>query len=221
MSDETPALPPPRSRVGCSFAVVLIVLILAAFAAFLITRMEAWTGRAADRVRQAFIDVAHLQPRVTVRDRVVFEQTTSTLELVVATRQTQVERETEHERLGSTKRIRLRGTYDVRAGFDLTKPFSVHVEGTRVIAEVPIPAILSVDQKEIEVLAMENGLWNRISPADLETELRTLPNEARVKAGLAGLQKEALDLFKRQLGEKLGPGFQVEVRVTHVPVDRL
>ena len=175
--------------------------------------METWPARAARQVREAFGEVAHLQPKITVKERVFFEQTASVLELTVASRATHVERELEHECLGSTKRIRLSGTYDVRAGFDLTKPFNVTVQDRKVTVEVPPPRILSVDQREIEVLSFENGLWNRVKPTDLEEELRALPLQARARATKAGLQKEALELFTKRLKERLAPQFEVEVKV--------
>ena len=212
MNEETPVM--RRSTLGCGLALVLIVLIIAGLIAYLFHRMETWPGRVAQQVREAFGEVAQLQPRITVKERVFFEQTASVLELVVASRTTHVERDFEHNWLGSTKRMRLSGSYDVRAGFDLTKPFNVSVDDNKVVVEVPPPRILSVDQKDIEVLAFENGLWNRVQPQDLEAELRTLPLQARARATEAGLQKEALELFTTRLKERLGPKFQVEVKVT-------
>jgi hypothetical protein len=192
---------------------VLIALIAAGLIAFIFYRMETWPARAARQVREAFGEVAQLQPKITVKERVFFEQTASVLELTVASRVTQVEREFDHSWLGSTKRLRLSGTYDVRAGFDLTKPFNVTVVDSKVTVEVPPPRILSVDQKDIEVLAFENGLWNRVQPQELEAELRTLPLHARARATEAGLQKEALELFTKRLKERLAPKYEVEVIV--------
>lgn len=213
MMEERRAAASRPPRLGCGAAVVFIVLILALLAAFFFYRAEQWPVRAAKQVRQAFAEIGQIQPRVTIRDRVVFEQTASTLELAVATRETQVERETEHAWLGSTKRIKLRGVYRVRAGFDLTKAFNVRIEGSRVIAEIPPPKVLGADQVDVEVRSFQHGIWNKIHPEELEAELRTLPQMARLKAAEHGLQQEALESFTRQLREKLGPDVQVEVRV--------
>ncbi len=206
-----------RSALGCGFALVLIVLIIAGLTAFIFHRMESWPGRVAQQVREAFGEVAQVQPRITIKERVFFEQTASVLELVVASRTTHVERDFEHQWLGSRKRMRMSGSYDVRAGFDLTKPFNVKVEDKKVIVEVPPPRILSVDQTDIEVLAFESGLWNRVQPQDLEAELRTLPLQARSRATEAGLQKEALELFTKRLKERFAGQFEVEVKVTAPP----
>ena len=208
----------PPSRFSWKAALVLIVAILAGLSAWIFHRLETWPERTAAQVSKAFAELGHLQPRITIRDRVFFEQTKSVLELVVVSRETQVEREMEHEWLGSKKRMRLRGTYQVRAGFDLTQPFSVRVDGRRIETRMPSPKILSVDSKDIEVTVFENGLWNKISPAELESELRALPVLARQKAGEAGLQKEAFDAFASRVRDKFAPDYEVEIKVA-TPLD--
>ena len=197
---------------------VIIVAIIAGVTAWIFHRIETWPERTAMRVSKAFAELGHLQPRITIKDRVFFEQTKSVLELAVVSRETQVEREMEHEWLGSKKKMRLRGTYLVKAGFDLTQPFSVRVDGSRIETKLPPPQILSVDSKDIEVTVFENGLWNKISPAELENELRALPVLARQKAGESGLQKEAFDAFTARVRDKFAPEYQVDVKVAQ-PLD--
>ncbi|MDQ3623848.1 MAG: DUF4230 domain-containing protein [Verrucomicrobiota bacterium] len=198
---------------GCAALLLVLILVGAALTAWIFQRIESWPARTAREVSKAFAEVAHLQPKITIRDRVFFEQTVSVLELAVVSRETQVEREMMHEWLGSKKRIKLRGVFIVRAGFDLTEPFSVHVEGRQISTELPAPKILSVEQKDIEVLAYENGLWNRIAPPDLEAELRALPILARQKAAESRLHKEALEVFSARLREKFAPDYGVAVTV--------
>ena len=204
---------PEPSRFNWKVALVVIVAIVCGVGAWIFHRIETWPERTASRVSRAFAELGHLQPRITIHDRVFFEQTKSVLELVVVSRETQVEREMEHEWLGSKKRMRLRGTYQVRAGFDLTQPFSVRVDGRRIQTELPPPKILSVDSRDIELTVFENGLWNKISPGELEGELRALPILARQKAGEAGLQKEAFDAFAARVRDKFAPDYEVEIRV--------
>jgi hypothetical protein len=205
---------PRRIRLGCAGAGVFALLIFAAVGVFVFLRMERWPGQTARAVRDAIAEIAKVQPKVTVNNRVFFEQTASVLELALVSRPTQVERETQHDWLGSSKKIRLRGTYEVKAGFDLTKPFTVNVVDKRIIVEVPPPRILSIEQQDTEILAMENGLWNKVKAQDLEGELRSLPVLARQRATETGLQKEALESFKKQLQERFSPEYEVEVRVS-------
>lgn len=103
--------------------ILIIVLAMLALGAWMYYRLETWPARTAREVSRAFAEIAQIQPRVTVHDRVFFEQTSPVLELAVVTRETTVEREMEHDWLGSKKRIRIRAVYRIRAGFDLQQPF--------------------------------------------------------------------------------------------------
>ena len=201
-------------RLGWPAVVALIVLILALLAAFIFFRLESWPTRAARQsvtelerlgreARQVFVQLAHLQPRVTVNNRVYLEQTTTVAELSVLARRVEVEHEMMHSWAGSTKRIKLHGTYLVKAGFDLRKKFIVNVQPNEILIELPHAQILSVEQQQVEVLAFENGLWNRISPDDIQAQLAVLPQLARQK--VAALPAEAEQTFTRELKEKFHP----------------
>lgn len=194
---------------------VLIMAILAALAGWIFYRLESFPARTARQVSAGFAEVLNVQPTVTVNNRVIVEQSKSLIELAVVSRVTQVERESESQWLKSTKRVKLRGVYQIKAGFDLAQPFSVRIEGRRVFVEVPPPRILSVDAQSVEVLSLQNGIWNKVSAPELEAELRVLPILARQKASEAGLQKEALEMITARLREKFGTQFEaIEVRVS-------
>ncbi len=205
---------PPQRRVGCPLAAFLIVLVLALLVALLFYRCETFPSIVAGQgvaaleqvgreARDQFVKLAHLQPRVTVNNRVYLEQTTTVAQLAVIERRVEVEHEMLHSWAGSTKRIKLHGTFSVKAGFDLRKKFSVQVNPEEVTIELPHAEILSVEQQKVDVLAFENGLWNRISPNDVEHELATLPDLARQKS--RGLPAEAERAFTAQLLEKFHP----------------
>ncbi len=210
-------LPAPEKKsrsLGCTLAVILVLLILAALVAFVFYRLETWPGRSLDRsvtrleelgrkARDSFVELAHLQPKVTVNSRVYLEQTTTVAELAVLSRRVQVEHEMMHTWAGSTKRIKLHGTYLVKAGFDLRKEFTVNIQPEEIVIELPHAQILSVEQEQVEVQTLENGLWNRISPDDVQEQLAALPAQARAKA--ADLPAAAEQAFTRQLLEKFRP----------------
>jgi Protein of unknown function (DUF4230) len=211
---------PPASRgLSWKLLILLVVIVAAAFGAWIFYRLETWPQRTTQEVLRAFREVAQIQPRITVHDRVFFEQTSPVLELAVVTRETTVEREMEHEWFGSKKRIKLRGSYNVRAGFDLTEPFSVRIDGAHISAQLPAPKILAIDPREVEVLVLENGLWNKIGPAELETELRALPAVARHKAFETGLTREALDIFTKRLRDQLGSSYELDVHAAGPPLN--
>lgn len=212
--------PPARGRSGCAWTFVLTVLILAILAGFLFYRAERMAENSAaavltwgGRVRDAVAAVTGLQPRVTVNEQVVFEQARPVLELAVLERDEVVERETENQWLGSTKRLRVRGVYHVKVGYPLTNGFNVEVLGQDaavVRLQLPPPRVLSVEQRNIDVQTTD-GLWNHLSADELTSEVNTLALEARLKAAQSGTPAEAQRLFIEQLQQKLGPGHRVEI----------
>lgn len=201
---------PPSSRLSWKLVFLVVFLAVLGVGGWIYYRIETAPQRITRDVLRAFREVAGVAPQITYHDRVVFEQTKEALELAVVTRETAVEREMEHEWLGSKKRIRLRGTYVVKAGFDLHEHLVVRIDGRRIRVELPPPKILSVDQRDTEVLAFENGLWNRIEPAELEAELRALPALARKKAVQTGLPGEAVETFQKRLRDQFAPGYDVQ-----------
>jgi hypothetical protein len=197
-------------KFGWPLAASLSVLILALLVAFVFYRCETFPARSARQLEaigrnacDAFVSLAHLQPRITINSRVYLEQTTTIAQLAVVNRRVEVEHEMLHTWAGSTKRIKLHGTFAVKAGFDLRKKFSVEVTPREVILEMPHAQILSVEQEKVDVLAFENGFWNRISPNDIEHELALLPVLARERS--TDLPTEAERVFTRQLMEKFHP----------------
>jgi len=177
-------------------------------------RLETWPARTAREgtaelerlgkdVRSAFVDIAHLQPRITINNRVYMEQTVPVSELVVLSRQIEVEHDFLHTWLGSSKRVRLHGTFTVKAGFDLQQELAVDVRPDQIVIELPHAQILDVAQDQVDVLAFENGFWNRISGDDVQNELAILPQLARQKATEAGLPAEAERALQQQLNERV------------------
>ena len=207
---------PISTRISWPLAFTLIALIVATVTVVIFLRLEAWPSRTAQQgsaeleklgkdLRAAFIDIAHLQPRVTINDRVYMEQTTPVSELVVLSRRIEVEHELLHTWVGSSKRIKLHGTFLAKAGFDLQQNLSVDIRPNEIIVRLPHAKILGVEQEQVDVLAFENGLWNRISGQDLQDELSSLPQLAWKKAAETGLPAEAERSLQRQLEERIHP----------------
>ena len=204
----------PRRKFSWPLAVTLIALIGAAVLTIIFLRLESWPARTARQstaelerlgrdVRDAFVQVAHLQPRITINNRVYLEKTTATAQLAILSRQIEVEHELLHTWAGSTKRVKLHGTFTAKAGFDLKQDVSVDLRPDEIMVRLPHASILGVEQTQTEVLALENGLWNRISEADLENELAALPDLARRKAAESGILGEAETTLQKQLNERV------------------
>ena len=198
-----------------ALAFTLIFLLAALLAGFLFWRLETWPARTAQQAsaelerigrqaRDTFIQIARMQPRVTINSRVYLEQTTGVLELALVSRRTEVEQEFEHTWAGSTKRVKLHGTYNVKAGFDLRENVHVDVRNDAIAVQLPRATILGVEQEKVDVLEFENGYWNRISAEDLQSEFARLPKLARERAQQANLTAEAETALQKQLQERLG-----------------
>ena len=191
-----------------------MALMIAVVVVIIFVRLETWPARTARQstaeleklgkdLRTAFIDIAHLQPRITINNRVYVEQTTPVSELVVLSRRIEVEHEFLHTWIGSSKRVKLHATFTVKAGFDLRQNLSVDIRPGEIIIQLPHAQILGIEQNQVDVLAFENGLWNRISGEDVQSELSILPQLAREKAAESGLPAEAERALQRQLDERI------------------
>ena len=198
------------ARISWPVALTLAVLIVAGLIAFIFYRTETWpmraahgsvaeTERVARELGKAFSDVAHLQPRVTINNRVYLEQTTQTSELSLISRRVEVEHEFENTWAGSSKRLKLHGTFNVRAGFDLRQNVAIDVRPEEIVIQVPHAQILGLEQEAVEVLELENGYWNRISSTDVQAELATLPQQAREQAEQANLPAQAEQALRQQI----------------------
>ena len=118
--------------------------------------MTSWPARLVDsvsnqaavdarKIRDAFVDLFQLQPRISVNETAVFDQTKTALELVVVDRDTDITRDTAETWFGSTKTIRIHATYRVKAGFDLSHKLEVNLAGQEVNIKIPKATILSVE----------------------------------------------------------------------------
>src|SRR6267143_6011440 len=201
-------------RISWPIALTLMALIIAAVVLIVFLRLETWPARAAQQstaglerlgkdLRAAFIDIAHLQPRITINNRVYMEQTMPVSELIVLSRRIEVEHELLHTWVGSSKRVKLHGTFNVKAGFDLRKGLSIDIRPDEIMVQLPHAEILGVEQQQMDVLAFENGLWNRISGQDVQSELSVLPELAWKKAAESELPAEAEETLQQQLEQRI------------------
>ena len=201
-------------RVAWPIALALVALIIATTIVVIFLRVESWPARTARQstaelerlgknLRSAFVDIAHLQPRITINDRVYMEQTIPVSELVVLSRRIEVEHELVHTWVGSSKRVKLHGTFIAKAGFDLRKGLSIDIRPGEIMVQLPHAQILGVEQQQVDVLAFENGLLNRISGQDVQSEMSVLPDLARKKAADSELSAEAEKNLREQLEQRI------------------
>ena len=234
-SPPAPQAPPPPSRAGRlllavagGVALLLLAATLAVYVVFVVVpRQAVETGRqaghgAVEVAREgagALIDLGQdlagrladglgVRPRVTVDSQVVSEQTREVLELATVERRLRVQHTYTHTWLGSTKQIRLTGTYLAKAGFDLSEGFEVEVESApgeeapRITVRAGEPKLLSIELQDVQV-AEDEGLWNRIQPAERQRSLNALQQVARRQAERSGILDAAQQSFERQVQQIL------------------
>ena len=80
---------------------------------------------------------------------------------------------------------------------------AVDLRPNEIVVQLPHATILGVEQEQMDVLALENGYWNRISATDVQSELSILPQLAREKAQAANLPTEAERALQQQLESRV------------------
>jgi len=206
---------------------MIIVLSGIAAGVFVFERCTSLPGRAAKTsvdqlerlgrdVRNTIVQIAQIQPRVTINERVYFEQTTAVSELALVSQRLEVEHEFLHTWAGSSKRLRLHGTFTAKAGFDLHREISVNVQPEGIVVRLPHAQILGLEQNAVDVLAFENGFWNPISGADVQSELTTLDKLARDQTSERNLPEQAEDEFRKQVTSRVRTASPIHVMFYNV-----
>lgn len=161
--------------------------------------------------RNAFLEIAKIQPRVTVNEHVYFEQTRDIAELALVSQRIEVEHEFAHTWAGSSKKLRLHGTFTAKAGFDLRQEIAVSIQPNEIRVRLPHAGILGLEQNAMDVLEFENGFWNPISGSDVQAEIEALATMARQRAMERGLPAEAEQMFPSQLATRLKSPLPIHV----------
>jgi hypothetical protein len=158
-------------------------------------------GGVREGISEVFVDLLHVRPEVREGTQVVWGQTSARAEVIVAAKKIEVGYDWEHRWMGSRKVIRLTQSYEVKAGFDLAKPFWIELgpTGTEATAHLPNPEILAVTPVGEVSYQDEDGWWNKVTNEDRAGALQALVVEAR-KRGEQGL---LLDEAKEMTGSRL------------------
>jgi Protein of unknown function (DUF4230) len=198
---------------GCAIMAIVVFLTFQQIATWPARFFHSLTQQSADqieKIRDILADSFQLRPRISVNNQVVYEQSQNVLELTVLTKDTEVKRESDQTWLGSTKHIRIRANFRLHAGFDLERKCEVTVQGSTVSIKLPRAKILSTEVLDWRVEQLQDGLWNKIQPSDVQAELKALPELATAKE--PNLPDEAQRTFQRQVEEKLASlGYKAKV----------
>jgi hypothetical protein len=152
-------------------------------------------------VAEVFVDLLHVRPEIREGTKVVWGQTSARSEVIVAAKKIEVVYDWEHRWLGSRKVIRLTQSFELKAGFDLGKPFWVEVgpkEG-EATAHLPAPEILAVTPVGKVSYRDEDGWWNKVTNEDRSLAYQSMAVEARKQGEKGSLLEEAKEMTGSRL----------------------
>jgi hypothetical protein len=176
----------------------------------------------ADHIRDAFNQVLHVQPQVTVDQRIILTQTAPIAELAVVTKEELVTIGlNEHLEVLSLEipmtdqKITAEATYRLKAGFDLRQPFSVEINPVShaLSAKMPHAKILSVEQIGDIVYHGEDSILNRITDTERNQILSNLNAAAHDAAEKSTLKADAEQQIVQRLDELMrhnGQSLEIE-----------
>ena len=202
----------PRLPRAVSISIVLIVLTLcAAWLMRSCARLPGEAGRAAaepavelaKRIADGISRRLQFRPEVRIDQVTVLERETPVLELATVRREFAHDYEWEHQWLGSTKRLHLRGTFAAKAGYDLNEKFyfEINSDDLQVELGLPEPRVLGVEMIAYRA-EEEEGYWNKLSAEEREQAVNALLASARAAAAKdAALLGEARRMLDVQVGE--------------------
>lgn len=149
----------------------------------------------------AVSDALGLKPREIEENRVIFEGTEQVSELTTAKQTFTQTYYWEHEWAGSTKKLKVEGTFVAKAGFVLSSPLELQFSNDTqsMTALLPDPTVLSNEQVGIKILEDESGYWNHLTTADRQFVHEELKRRADVAAQESNLLLEADRAFVEQM----------------------
>lgn len=103
-----------------------------------------------------------------------------------------------------TKRLIVRGHYQVKGGYRLRDGVSLRMENGRPVASFPKPEILSVELIDFDVLSEDSGWLNKVQPADRAQILRELREQMRIEAEKSGMLDTVDSTLRTRLRDLLG-----------------
>lgn len=139
-------------------------------------------------------------PRVTHAGTVVLKQEAGISQYALVSRDFTHEFSWESKWMGSTKTVRMRGSFIAKAGYDLTQPFSIDIsgDGKSISATVPMAEVLSLELKQSTMLE-DNGWWNRLSVEDRNIVMQSFLKDARAAIEKSDIAAKADAEFMQQL----------------------
>ena len=192
-------------------SVLLFLLILLGGSAWLVfVYFPKKTLSVASELAETVKNTLGLTPQVTINQKIIYQRTSEILQLAMIEQDFDVDYETSDKRLGSEKRITLRGMYRAKIGFDLQKGFNIEVhrggflKRGQVILRLPHAEILSVEPLDVQKTT-SSGWINWVTNKDIEYASKELTALAQDKTSKLDMLADAEKRIENRLNEALLP----------------
>lgn len=158
---------------------------------FIPRRMVEQTYEGARKIGRDIREAFQFSPEIKVDNVIVLQQQREILELATVAQQFQHRYTWTNTRLYSTKKIRISGTFEAKAGFDLNDTFTISINDGHAFVKFPEPKLLSLESLGDLEFHDENGIWNWIDQADRAQAINAFTNDARHYAAGADFVADA------------------------------
>lgn len=178
--------------------IILYIILLVTFAAaayvVLVVIPTRLAQRSYDGAKQLGKDIGeafNVTPEITVNNTVVIQQQAPVFELATLSQTFQHQYQWTNVWLGSTKQIRITGSFNAKAGFDLDRRFAIEINEKKATVIFPEPRILSLEPQSDIKFEDENGVWNWVNTDDRSKAINAFQSDARKYAEKADFVAQA------------------------------
>ena len=179
----------------CVTAYVLVVVIP--------TQLAQRSYEGAKQIGHDISEAFQFTPEITVNNTVVLQQQTPILELATLSQNFRHEYEWTNTRLGSTKKINIKGSFEAKAGFDLNKRFALEITDDKALVFLPKPKLLSIESLNDTKFEDEDGYWNWVNMDDRSKAINAFTTDAKKYAQKAEFVSKAQQAMESKLREIL------------------
>lgn len=203
---------------------IIVLLVTISVTAYILivvipTRLAEKSYDGARAIGRDIKELFQFTPEVSVNNTVVLEQQTPVLELATISQKFRHEYVWTNTWMKSTKSIKIIGTMEAKAGFDLNQKFIIRITDDKAIVVIPKAQLLSLESLGDMKFYDENGIWNWVNPEDRSKAINAFTQNARDYAAKADFISAAQKQFEEKITEILRQhGKAVEVVYEDVPV---
>jgi hypothetical protein len=146
-------------------------------------------------LREAF----QFNPEIKVNEVIVLQQQSEVLELATLSQKFQHRYTWSNTLMHSTKEIKVTGSFDAKAGFDLKEKFVITINNEKALVVFPEPKLLSIELQGDLEFHDENGIWNWINTDDRSKAINAFTQDAKLYASRAEFISDATKKIETQL----------------------